>query len=357
MKIGIITFHNAVNYGAVLQCFALQKYLQLKKHTVEIVDYKNEKLLECYKPIVFTRLQTKNPFKFVKRLLHELKWLKYKKARNKKFAEFVREFFVCSKSIDLVKENYDLLIIGSDQVWNTKLTDGFDKFYWGNFPKKKNTRLISYAASIEQFWPKEKNREAFDLLSRFDDISVREATASDCLAKLLNKRVYTCVDPTLLLPPSIWNDFCDECLSVKKPYLLLYQVRNTDFACEVAKYVAKQKNLGIISLSAAVETLNSKNVIDSSPAKFVSLFKHADFVVSSSFHGTVFSVIFKKNFYSIKLGDGRDSRAENLLTLLHLSDRMISSLPTDFADVNYEMIDDDLNKLSHFSKEYLDKYV
>lgn len=355
MKIGVLTFHRAINYGAVLQCWALQFYLQSKGHQVEIIDYQNKKMLRCYNVFSIERVKDRNLKKMICNIWDEMKYFSKRYARKKAFRLFVKDNFVCSAPGDM--EKYDLIIIGSDQVWNTKLTFGFDDYYWGNFSKKKGCRVISYAASVETLW----NVRDFPFVKRylmgFDGVSVREQSIISPLSKILDRSVNECVDPTLLLNRKDWLQLADDTFSDSEPYLLLYQVRNTQATFSLAQKMASEKKLKLICLSAKVDEVNSPCVQNCSPTSFLSLFQNASFVLCTSFHGTVFSIMFHKPFYSIKLGDGRDSRADNLLVKLNLRNRMIESCPQLEEEINYDEVDNKIIELSAQSKEFLERYV
>lgn len=323
MRIGILTFHRAHNYGAVLQCYALIQYLKSLDNDVYIIDYSSQSIQSCYKLIKLHRIKSRNPFRVISKLIKEIQLYPIRKARAGKFDAFVDKHFqlLSPSSID----NLDIIIVGSDQVWNTKLTHGFNKYYWGAFSRNPKTRLISYAASIEEFWELEKNKEAIKLLSNFDSISVREEKAMIFLQELMpQKEISLCIDPTLIVPANTWNKIA-EMPKTRERYLLVYQVRNSEKTVTIAQKIAKELSLPIVFLSASVTGNNSKVCKYSSPEQYLGLFKNASFIVCTSFHGTVFSLIFEKPFVSIKLNDGRDSRVETLLSKCNGLDHFISN--------------------------------
>lgn len=311
MKIGILTFHRAHNYGAVLQCYALTQYLKSLGNDVFVIDYSSDYVQSCYKLVDLNRIKCKNPIRMISNLFNEIRVYRTRKTRAVKFDTFVNKYFSLLSPNDI--DNLDVIVVGSDQVWNTRLTYGFDKYYWGNFIRNKNTRMISYAASIEEFWEQDKNKVAVKLLSNFDSISVREENAMSILQKLMpQKEISLCVDPTLLLPANIWNRIA-EIPQISERYLLVYQVRNSEKTISIAQKIAKKLSLSIVYLSASVFGNNSKVSRNSSPEQYLGFFKNASFVVCTSFHGTVFSLVYEKPFVSIRLNDGRDSRVGTLL--------------------------------------------
>lgn len=325
MNVGLLTFHNAVNYGAVLQCYALSSFLRKNGCNVCVINYCNKDLLSCYK--VFDRhrfFKRSSPLNMMHRFFTEVSLLPHRISRNVKFSRFVEEEFNLLYPTSDNLSSLDLIVVGSDQVWNTKLTKGFDSYYWGNFKRANESKLISYAASVEEFWNKEDDDVAKNLLCRFDAISVREAKAADRISKILSRDdVELSVDPTLLIDKNSWSKIA-KAPSIRDPYILVYQVRPSERVCKIAKIVAEMLSLKIIYLSASVAGLNSHCCYGASPQEYLGLFEHASFVVCSSFHGTVFSMIFEKPFISVKLNDGKDSRVESLLSKVNAKHRFLS---------------------------------
>lgn len=171
MKIGILTFHAAHNYGAVLQCYALQEYLKSKGNEVFVIDYRSKYLLDCYKWFN-CKLFIKSIVKFT--FIKEWKKMLDKRKRSNKFETFIQNRLNII-NVSILKTNFfDYIVIGSDQVWNTKLTNGYDKYYWGQFCHPVQTKIISYSASLELIWPKDEDDNVKKMLSNFERISVRE---------------------------------------------------------------------------------------------------------------------------------------------------------------------------------------
>lgn len=325
MNIGILTFHRAHNYGAVLQCYALQEYLKGLGHKVFVVDYQQSSLLKCYKPFDIRRFLSKNPIKCIRKMVQEINLIDVRLKRFRNFNTFITNRLNIA-SLDSLKDRfYDIIIIGSDQVWNTKLTHGFDPYYWGNWGDT-HTKIVSYAASVEEFWDTKYDSKVTTLLNRFNFISVREEDAATKLKQMLpNKTIETVVDPTLLVEKCVWERIAIK-PSIKENYLLLYQVRNSQHAELIAEKIASEMGVKIVRLSAKIDAANSKECLSTSPEEFVGWFKYASFVVCTSFHGSIFSLIFNKPFYSIKLNDGRDSRVKSLLKQVNQPHRLISKI-------------------------------
>jgi polysaccharide pyruvyl transferase WcaK-like protein len=226
MKVGIVTFHRAHNYGAVLQAYALQSYLKFLGCEVFFIDHKNESMLSCYKIWDVHRFISKHPTKMLNKIQNEVRLIKHRINRYNKFENFINSFFCLKNASSSNVRLLDLIIVGSDQVWNTHLTNGFDDYYWGNLNIREDARIISYAASIEEYWNETYNTKAKNLLNKFNAISVREQKTAEYLRIFLDKDINVTIDPTLLVDSSVWEKFAQK-PSLADNYLLFYQVRNS----------------------------------------------------------------------------------------------------------------------------------
>lgn len=353
MRIGILTFHAAHNYGAVLQCYALQTYIRSIGHDVSVINYRNERMLAGYKVFNKKRFVRKNPFLFLEQLLIELQYYRLRKNRAIGFNNFI-ENNLKLEAVSTIEDNpYDLIIVGSDQVWNTKLTYGYDSYYWGEFARPSNTKLASYAASMQDSWPQSEDSIISNKLKHFDYLSVRESSLQEELLKKLGKNVSHVVDPTLLLTGEQWSKVAKKPM-IEKPYLFLYQVDCKKQNEEIARRIACEKGLELVCLSAEATDTNSKSVIASSPSEFVGLFLYADFVICSSFHGTVFSLLFRKPFLSIKSGKGKNARVASLLSSLGLEDHFVEVEDVVSSDGDYRLDEERFNQIVNTSKYYID---
>ena len=349
MKIGILTYHYAHNYGAVLQCYALQEYLSSLGHTVKIIGYENSNIIKDYIVFDIRRFLMRNPISLLKRIFHEIKYYNVRRERHNAFEGFIKSRLNICKPQEIMSEPFDLIIIGSDQVWNYKLTNGFDFYYWGGFYHPKTTELATYAVSMQDNWPADIDEEIKKKISNFQYLSVREEKLAKKLSQIVpNRNINVVVDPTLLFKSYDWNKVAEK-PQINFRYLLLYQVDTNSLAEAVAAKVAEELNVKIIRLFAQPDKPHSAEVANCSPCQFVGLFKYADFVVCSSFHGTVFSIMYKKPFYSIRV-PGKSSRVETLLEKFNLSEFLISKVPPMISKVNYQNIPSDI---SEKSKAYL----
>ena len=208
MKVGILTFHYAYNYGAVLQAYATQEILKNMGHEAVVIDYHNKKINENYSKRKFLfsnfiKSGLKAPFYLLSKFYY---W-----RRRKNYKIFVDNYLNLAETYVFEKENiafsdFDLILIGSDQVWNYKLTGGFDNVYWGNFKKARNTRIVGWSVCMDYYdlTPNDVNY-VVNSLDKFYAISVREKTLQNYLFSLTNKTYQQTLDPTLMLPNDSWE--------------------------------------------------------------------------------------------------------------------------------------------------------
>ena len=358
MKVGILTILNVNNYGAELQCCALYRKLQQLGYDAEVINYlfgiHPEHVFDGEKrtvPIPLKQLIKVKLLPVVQNMFcmfHQ----KNKRLRNKRFDEFHAKYnhltstvYPSVKSLYEAKFNYDVLCIGSDQVWNYMKGYSLEPFF-ACFDKN-NTKKITYASSIglsslsveaEQVFKKE--------LANFAYISVREQQASEILEKLLNRKIDVVLDPTLILNKQEWIEVAKYDMCPKEKYLLVYivTIKPCDYVLTLARHIAKRRNLKIVRICRDAYPEHSgsdvEEILTAGPSDFVGLFSKAEFVVTNSFHGTVFSINFSKPFYSvIKSHHSTNSRLTSILKKLGLEDRIVpvgSQLPMisdiDFSD-------------------------
>ena len=228
MRIGILTFHCAHNYGAVLQCYALQETLKGMGHNVEIIDYRPEYLIKPYDVINFKRISSPTILGQLKKCLLETVVLPKRLKRHKAFSRFINHKLNLSERVveDKIPIKYDVYVMGSDQIWNPKITKGFDAVYFGDFTyAKENRKYIAYAASMAVIELDEPSKcYLSNALSNFNAISVRERQLVPLLQPLLKNKIDVVLDPTLLVNPEIWENIARSS-HIKGKYVLVYQIR------------------------------------------------------------------------------------------------------------------------------------
>lgn len=307
MKIGILTFHRAHNFGAVLQCYALQEFLKTAGFNVEVIDYREPYTENYYK--IF-RLDIFLLTSSLKGKLYYIlsSWKRLKKTiRYRSFG--LKYLNTSPKWTGKTMSDYDFYIIGSDQMWSQDcLGDCFNEIYLGKFRRKSCSKIIGYAISsnIRSINSLKNNEQLPLVFERFAAISFRESSVINRLKELTGVNYTQCIDPTLLTNMSMWENIIDKRWS-KKRFVVLYRLRDANrpdmSVLFKARKIANELGVGMVEISS-----NSHSVVD-----FVSAIANAEYVVTTSFHATVFSLIFHKQFASYLLHDGNDGRYEDLL--------------------------------------------
>lgn len=335
MKLGIVTFHKAINYGAVLQCYALQNFLKNNGHDVDVIDYASDYLEETYKNF---RMPRKN----IKGFLSAVANYGFRKKRNKIFSDFRKNKIKLSEERKIpanqlaeVAKKYDKVIVGSDQVWNPTLTGWDDNFFLSFVPKEKR---VSYAASLGNAKPDTKVEEYYiEHLSEYDRLSVREKDGQEYLERILNRSVSNNIDPVFLLEKKEWEKLVLE-RRTDKPYVFVYCLHEKS-CYEHAKKIAEKKGIEIISIpdSRRAKVPGTKD-LTASVNDFLSYIYYADYVITDSFHATAFSIIFEKQFGIVlkKKYKGLNGRLVSIAELLGVSDRIIENTDTIDERINFE---------------------
>lgn len=341
-KIGIVTILKVNNYGAELQAYATQKVLQLMGYDAEIIDYlfyKNprHKRTRMSRPTARMSLK-KHLEECLFPIIANWKTRRFRKAqneRNAKFEEFHREntrMSVCYDTFDKLKSaklNYDVIMTGSDQVWNPGIYSSLDP-YLLRFGDEKMKRM-AYAASFGVSQVPDDLRNYYnEALNRYSAIGVREDNAVNLVRSLSGKEATLVLDPTLLLDKEQWMKVAKPVEGLPdNPFVLIYELSDIPYIKQVAMYISEKTGLPIVRIckNASPEDKESKimNIIDAGPAEFLYLFDKAEYVVTNSFHGTAFSVNFGKQFYTvIPLGKSNNSRQKSILKLMGCEDRMLT---------------------------------
>lgn len=376
MKIGIITISNVNNYGAELQCFALYRKLQKIGYDAEVINYlfginpkhkfdgEKRTIPISLKQILMVKLLP------IVQDMFCLFYPKNKKIRNQRFDDFHATYnnltetvYPSVKSLYDADFNYDVICIGSDQVWNYEKGYSLEPFF-ASFDKKK-TKKISYGSSIGLSSLSKEAESVFkNALSGFSHLSVREQQASELLSKFLHRDIEVVLDPTLLLNSKEWLEVAKFDMCPTNKYLLVYivTIKPCNYVLELARHIARQRNLQIVRICRDAYPEHSGDdiheIMTAGPSDFIGLFSRAEFVVTNSFHGTVFSINFSKPFYSvIKKHHSTNSRLTSILKKLNLEDRIVSAdspLP-EFRNIDYTIPLDNLAKERIHSVEYLRK--
>ena len=321
MKIGILTFHCAINYGAVLQAYGLQEHLKSLGHEVYIIDYRPQYLKDPYQLFQWKFKVEDSLMSNLKSLIRESLVMPIRFVRKSKFKQFTNQYLNLYGWEDNLNV-FDAFVFGSDQIWSPKITKGLDEIFLGKFKEAKGKRLIAYAASVgsvQNISQNEFERLTF-CLNEFERIGVREKTLFEKISKV-NSNVSITIDPVLLAGKDAFDKIAVD-IKIKRPYLLLFTLGRDEYAIEEAYKIAEQKNLVVIEIISSKESLYNRNIKQMlSPTEFLGYIKKASYVVTSSFHGTVFSILFHKNFNVIGYDTIHGERIVHLLNSLGLKNR------------------------------------
>lgn len=330
-KVGILTEHRARNFGSCLQAYALQTAINKLGHKAEIVDYRPIAIENSFGVFIVdlynqAKGNAKNLIKFA---INLVVFAPFRYKREKNFKEFRDKYFTLStynfdkfdcNVNDKVKD--DVYVCGSDQIWNPKITYGLDPMYFA-YPMDKNATKLSYAASIGLSDISDYTEDFKKYLDVLDVITVREPSAQKMLNEITDKKVSVVLDPTLLLKKEDWVSLFADRERPKDPYILVYSLKVDDEMVSYARKLSEEKGLPVIFFDLRKRYgENSISKFTADPIDFIYYLYHADYVVTNSFHGTVFSVIFEKQFVCVPM-QGTSSRMIDLLHTIGLDHRLI----------------------------------
>lgn len=363
-KIATITFHSSYNYGSCLQAYALQEYIK-KLHKGEceykIINLRTDIQKEMYRS-VFERKGIKNGLKKLL-FLNKKNELELKQENFERFIQDNLQITQEFNSYEQLKEynwRFDYYIAGSDQLWNTAARD----FDWANYLEFiDNDNKISYAAS---FGPRNielseiQSKRISDNLKKFKCISVREEGSQNKVKELIGREAEINVDPTILLNKEEWEELISDKKIYEGKYIFLYNLKGKEYT-KLAEKISKELKLPIVvsHYGGRIELINGfKKRYDCGPREFLNLIKNAELVLSSSFHGTVFSILLNKPFFA--LNGLEDLRIATLLKNTKLEGRSINE--DDYKqkckkafDINFDNVEKILEHERKKTSDYLTK--
>lgn len=363
MKIGIITYHRAENYGALLQAYALRTYLQSQGHDVSFVDYWPDYHVNYFKVFSWKRFKGAKWKVKVKYMFESLIWMKTKNARRKSLQRFINERLgitdkPCYNEKTKATERYDVVVYGSDQIWRKQNMGGvgFDDWYFGADNVVSDKRIV-YAGSMGTV----KTTPADDayikkMMLHFKAISVREADLQEYLQSqgVESKLV---VDPVFLLSKEQWLMVAEQ-EEKKEKYILFYNLLNNKESAYFAERLSEKTGLPIkeINKKMSFKHLGERYISGTSVAEFLRLILDAEYVVSNSFHGVAFSLIFQKRVYAVGMG-AKANRVISLLEMAGIPERYIQDgmayLPLATMDIDYQLVNNNLHRFVEDSKLFL----
>lgn len=360
MKVGIFTFPNSTSYGAVLQMYALRHTVERMGHDAEVINYQNAFM----KAEKHTEKVVKDPSvkgrakQFARSLLHY--------PMKRAFAQFEKRTMkrypskAISEKAELVEvgKRYDAVICGSDQVWNPDIT-GFDLSYFLDFCGEQ-TKRISYAPSFGIDTFSDAFSEAIrPELAQFTAISLREAPGQALVQKLLGREAPLVVDPTLLMTHGEWAALERAHPAAKGDYILYYTIRRSDTLFRRCRELSAKTGMKVVVVGGNfLKTLRNRDpmieyAVDISPEEWLYLVHHARYVVTNSFHGTAFSINYRKDFY-VEFSSRTNSRLAQIVGMLGLDARVVrDEVELGGESVDYTLTEAKLPEMRDASMRFL----
>lgn len=362
MKIGILTYHAAHNYGAVLQTYGLSSYL--KKETdanIKIVDFQTREGIKAYSIL-------KKPENIKQLIFSLIKLLFYRRLKIKysRFNEFI-ESLDLTKRIDNIKEltdlsyELDIIISGSDQVFSPNGRSLPE--YYLSFCSSKDVKKVAYAPSFGfKSIPEEKKNQISDYLKGFSLLSAREKSGVKIIQDLTGIIPEHVLDPVFLLTKEEWTLIESPVTNIPEKFILCYALVGKKSQMSIAESLKKITGLPIVLITSHFYPPSCEDIskYDTGPREFIWLFSRASYIVTDSFHGTSFSIVFNKPFFTFIAYPEKSERILSLLESLQLSDRVITEsyeIRSDSLVLNYGLCNQILLKKTGESKAYLKKAI
>ena len=358
----------------MLQCYALSQVMKELGVDVKVLDYYPEYFRHQYSMSYLGKLR-------IFPSIHIRSWWKNLPValklnrRNHGFERFIDQNipltskqFTTNEALRTAQLDYDLFISGSDQVWSNVCIP-FDSAYYLAFPSAQGKKKCSYAASFGFTTIPDKMMDTYrQHLTGWDAYSVREASAVRILDELLGVTAVQCCDPTLLLSSEHWQRVAQK-PKLCKPYILIYTVSGCKELLPFAKILAESKKMDVVYLPCIMQKeyllgtdaqqFGFHSYSSASPDKWLGLLANADYVLTDSFHGTVFSLVFHKKFMVVTDHKwGKNNRAKELLDVLDIHDRCLTdNIRSIDGEVNWADVDIMLARIRDDSMKYLKKVL
>lgn len=360
MKAGIITFHGAHNYGAILQAYALQEFITANVCKCDMINYRKDSQID------FNSLYPhRNGIKSLVKNILMLRYHKERKLREQNFENFLKkklnitELYTKSDDLASIGEKYDYYIAGSDQIWNTSKECDMSLAYFLDFVSDNKVK-IAYAASIgsssiENIEPYKK------YIEKFQAISCREKRGSEVIEKVVGKNIPVVLDPTLLVDNKVFIDLLKEIEIKEKDYILYYSLDGFDkrkHNVDILKKLSIETNKKVVVITPEWPKKEKEfiNIINAGPIEFLAYIYNASIVCTNSFHGTALSIALNKNFFVLERYDGKDDRKHTILNILDLKDRVIEdrkSVTNLEINIDYDKVNKTLAQYKELSSEFL----
>ena len=382
MKIGVLTW-KLYNFGTALQAYAMVQAVSENITEADECNLLNYNLPGRDPLVIGVSLSLKDYLlKVENRILVKRKSNKNKEARtlyeqeiktqHVRFREFYNEISHDDHKVleerDYFDQEYEKIIVGSDQIWNPKY---FCETYFLDFVSRK--KRYSYAPSMGVDFLRNEEKEYLKQKlgnGKFQNISVREQTGKKLLQEILPKENIECVlDPTLLFTGIQWSEMLHLSEENNDNYILVYTLSDNRWYKEAIKKIQKEIGVEKVIYITPEDNLcfyqeTESVIVDAGPVEFVSFIKNAKYIITDSFHGVCFALNFERNFTCLsRFGDKKDIRSENsrlldLLDSVELKKQFFNSNSViEIGKIDYEQVSFKLEKLRKQSKEYLKEIV
>lgn len=360
MKIGIVTMPLCANYGGTLQNWALQQVLIRIGHEPITLRF----------PVMYQGMPSLHywtkvfPMQALRFVAHKFIGGKYEmpltigpwKESVRGMERFVDEHinvteYLPNLSMDDVRRyGVEALIVGSDQIWRPVMYDAV-KYYFLGFSGDSDILRIAYAPSVAlDKWPykEEVTVQLRELIKKFSAVSVREESSVQLVKENLGVDAQWVLDPTMLLKKEDYIELCGDVSESKEPFVFAYILDMTDVKRQMAEKTAKTLGCGVRYLSA--DKVKKEDTIE----KWLANFRDAKYVITDSYHGTVFSLIFQKQFYTFYNTYRGNARMDSLKKISGLEDRFIT-VPVELLgrEIDYVGVEERVEKMREGSVDYL----
>lgn len=361
IKIGLITVHHAYNYGAMLQAYATYIALKRLDCDVEFIDYDNT-TFKKERSIFLPNKSIGDILRNMRNLMH----LSKQKMRIVRFEEF---YSMLPKSkrywlnnYDFSDTEYDCIMVGSDQTFCLKLTGNPEDMRGFFLQHTGKAKRLSYASSMGEKCSeltKEDDVWLSTCFRKFDSLLVRDEKSADYIFRLIGEKPKVVIDPTLLLSMKDWDAMISKEEKQMGEYIAFYTVLSGEWVVRFTKKISEYLGLKVIALHPTNRFDMKSNFIfksDCGPKEFISVIKNAKYVITTSFHATVFSIIYHKKFMSLLVGEG--NRISSLLNSLGIEKRSIRdgkeySCSLIDEGIDYNEVDKKLERLRKYSIDCL----
>lgn len=354
-KVGILTWHYYPNFGSALQAFALQTTLSSMCGVVSIINYRNPKIgvpsirkdnIRLFLGCLYRHF----PFIIKRRYAYPSLYFRKKYLRE-------TDVVTTKEQIEELSSHFDTIVFGSDQIWAPNV---YNPVYMGDYIAS-HVKKVSYAASIGlNYIPKDKVGHYKKSLSTFSMLSIREEKGKELLSEKCELDAKVVLDPTMLVDVSVYKKMARRVRHISTPFVFCYFLNDNHEYKRQAEKIANDKNLQIIGVSANVNDRCWMQLFDDLGAdEFLWMIQEAQIVLTDSYHGTIFSLLFHKDFRTFvrfKSDDpiNQNSRILQLDSYFGISSRIVSpDKDLSDADFDYEAFENRLSELRETSLDYL----